>query len=825
MVRGIMRGRIGQLAVAAVTGVALACPVAAEEPVPAPQPNRNLFGMTGLIDLPSGEMQPDAEFGFTSSYFGGYLRNTISAQALPWLEVAFRYSVLEDMLATTADTTLYDRSFDVKLRLIQESPHWPSLVIGLQDFLGTGVYSGEYVAGTKSLFDGDLKVTAGIGWGRYAGANSINNPFCRNLNRFCDRTPSVGTGGSVDFGQFFSGEEVGLFGGLEWQSPINGLSFKAEYSGDTYTRERQLGDFQRKTGFNVGVEYKPVSGVEVGAYYMYGSEIGVRVSLSANPFRPLADIDGEPAPVPLATRRSPSPTAGAPKFGKILKLMDRKPVTTAFEDTGITDVTFPPREDGVRWAEAAMPASADYVCPDQAAKAIDAEYGVVDAVTFRHPDGTLVCTVALRPEGASAIRHATRITANYPTDWYEDEAQRTAAVEKLVAALEVDRLGLFGIELGPTRVTVYIENGKFRALPRAIGRTARALSATMPASVELFEVVPVENSLPVVSVVLERTALEDQAERPDAARAAWLMAKVSDAAPPDWGDTDLAMGNFPRMSWSVSPSLPLNLFDPDQPVRFDLAVVAEGTVEIVPGLSLSAAMQKQVVGNLDKIDPVNDSVLPRVRSDVARYLAEGDPALSRLTADYVTKLSPDTYGRLSAGLLERMYGGVSAEVLWKPADQSWGLGGEINWVQQRDFDQLFDFRDYDVVTGHASLYWDTGWYGLSAQLDAGRYLAGDWGATLGMKRRFANGWEFGGFFTLTDVPFSEFGEGSFDKGLFLTIPFNWFLPYESKSEFSTVLRPLTRDGGQRVVVENRLYPMVEDMDRAGLRDTWQGFWE
>ena len=62
-------------------------------------------------------------------------------------------------------------------------------------------------------------------------------------------------------------------------------------------------------------------------------------------------------------------------------------------------------------------------------------------------------------------------------------------------------------------------------------------------------------------------------------------------------------------------------------------------------------------------------------------------------------------------------------------------------------------------------------------------------------------------------------------GIFLTVPFNWFLPYESRSEFSTVLRPLTRDGGQRLEVENRLHPIVEDMDRAGLRDNWGSFWE
>ncbi len=94
-----------------------------------------------------------------------------------------------------------------------------------------------------------------------------------------------------------------------------------------------------------------------------------------------------------------------------------------------------------------------------------------------------------------------------------------------------------------------------------------------------------------------------------------------------------------------------------------------------------------------------------------------------------------------------------------------------------------------------------------------------------MKRRFDNGWEIGGFATFTDIPFDEFGEGSFDKGLFLTIPFNWVLPYDSRQELETVLRPLTRDGGARLEVSNRLYELVEDNDQGGYRATWEEFWE
>jgi hypothetical protein len=248
---------------------------------------------------------------------------------------------------------------------------------------------------------------------------------------------------------------------------------------------------------------------------MYGTEFGVRLSLSANPFRPLADFDGEAAPRPVMARRQPGKTGEHSLFGEIRELLGGESATTAFAASGITRVEIETDANGVRWARAELPASAGYDCPGQEALAIDAEYGVIDAVRFRHPDGKLVCTVALRPVAQQAIRRAVRASAAYPTNWHANEAKRREIVEKLVAEMDAGQLGLFGVNLEPERVTVYIENAKFRSMPRAIGRTARALTATMPASVELFEVVPVEGSLPVISVLLQRSALEDQVERPD----------------------------------------------------------------------------------------------------------------------------------------------------------------------------------------------------------------------------------------------------------------------------------------------------------------------
>jgi hypothetical protein len=171
-----------------------------------------------------------------------------------------------------------------------------------------------------------------------------------------------------------------------------------------------------------------------------------------------------------------------------------------------------------------------------------------------------------------------------------------------------------------------------------------------------------------------------------------------------------------------------------------------------------------------------------------------------------------------------MHGGVSSELLWKPVDSRFALGAELNYTAQRDFEQLFGLQDYDVVTGHLSGYYSFA-NGFHAQVDVGRYLAGDWGASFSLDREFDNGWRVGAYFTLTDVPFDEFGEGSFDKGIRVTVPHDFFLGTASRSKVATTLQSLRRDGGARLEVDGRLYDIVRDGHAAGrMGDTFGRFW-
>ena len=137
------------------------------------------------------------------------------------------------------------------------------------------------------------------------------------------------------------------------------------------------------------------------------------------------------------------------------------------------------------------------------------------------------------------------------------------------------------------------------------------------------------------------------------------------------------------------------------------------------------------------------------------------------------------------------------------------------FVAKRDFDLRFGVQDYRITTGHASVYYDFE-QGFSAQLDAGRYLAGDYGATFSLTREFGNGWRMGGYFTLTNVPFEDFGEGSFDKGIFITIPFDWAAGRPSQQISRVNIVPITRDGGARLRLKDRLYDIVKPAHKGAI---------
>lgn len=405
-------------------------------------------------------------------------------------------------------------------------------------------------------------------------------------------------------------------------------------------------------------------------------------------------------------------------------------------------------------------------------------------------------------------------------DLPDDAAAPARRRQALAQRLEQEGLRLVYLEGAGHRLRIGVENASFGQAAQAIGRTARVLANTQPAGVQAFDIALMANGVPLSSVRITRADLYELEHDPDGAWRSFARAEISDSLP-------LIQGGFtgdayPHFSYRFGPYLQASFFDPDAPLRYEIGARLGLDYTPRPGTVLSAGLRQPAIGNLDDSQRASNSVIQRVRSDWGLYARQSDLRVEHLTAEHIWRPGDDLYARTTLGYLETMYGGLSAELLWFPVNSRLALGAEMNYVKQRDFDVLFGFQDYSTATGHLSAYYDLpGEY--HAQLDAGRYLAGDYGATVTLDREFANGFKVGAFFTLTDAGFGDFGEGSFDKGIRLEIPVSWLTGRPSRDRLGQVIRPVLRDGGARLNVRNRLYGVTREARAQALARGWGRF--
>lgn len=410
----------------------------------------------------------------------------------------------------------------------------------------------------------------------------------------------------------------------------------------------------------------------------------------------------------------------------------------------------------------------------------------------------------------------------YSTAWSETQSAPQTMRDQLKPVLKSSGLTLVALQVRPSSAELRFRNGTYGAMSVAVGRAARAMAQVLPASVETFRIVPVQNGLAQSAVIIRRSDLEALEFDPQAADALLAVTGFG-AATPNLPGAAVNGDLYPDFAWSIGPYVDPSYFDPDDPVRADAGIEGSFKFRPAPGWEIGGLVKHRLLGNVNDSTRLSNSRIARVRTDGILYSQASDTALANLYVSRQWKPGNDVYARVTAGYLERMFGGVSTEVLWKPVASRLALGVEANYVKQRDFSG-FGFQSYGVATGHASAYYEFGG-GYLGQVDVGRYLAGDIGTTVTMTREFANGWRVGGFFTLTDVSSTDFGEGSFDKGINLSIPVSWFLGTPGQRTINTTIRPIQRDGGARLSVPGRLYEQVRSGHRNAIESEWSRVWE
>ncbi|QPC34018.1 YjbH domain-containing protein [Pseudomonas fragi] len=381
------------------------------------------------------------------------------------------------------------------------------------------------------------------------------------------------------------------------------------------------------------------------------------------------------------------------------------------------------------------------------------------------------------------------------------------------AGYKVERIAQRDSEL-----MVYGEQSKYFYSAKGVGRASRILDNTANDEIQWFTLVNKRYDMPVEETSVPRSTFRNVVNNEQDLIDLHRTTEVNRATA--HYDKTLYQHKPDPFTYGFGLGYQQNLGGPDGFLLYQISAYAEGQYRFTPNTWASGGVSVNLLNNYDKFKYDAPSNLPRVRTDVRQYVTTSDVTMPALQLNKAKRLDQDLYGMVYGGYLEPMYAGVGGEMLYRPMGERWSIGADLNYVRQREFDQGFGLRDYRTVTGHVTTYTKLP-FDLDAAVSVGRYLARDWGTTIDISREFTNGVKFGGWVTRTTASSEEYGEGSFDKGIYISIPFDEMMSVSTMSRANIAWAPLTRDGGAMLHRQYSLHTMTDGRNRDAFYENFE----
>ena len=381
------------------------------------------------------------------------------------------------------------------------------------------------------------------------------------------------------------------------------------------------------------------------------------------------------------------------------------------------------------------------------------------------------------------------------------------------AGYKVERIAQHDSEL-----MVYGEQSKYFYSAKGAGRASRILDNTANDQIQWFTMVNKRYDMPVEEISVPRSTFRDVVNNEQDLVNLHRTTEVNRATA--HYDKTLYQHKPDPFTYGFGLGYQQNMGGPDGFLLYQISAYAEGQYRFTPGTWASGGISLNLLNNYDKFKYDSASNLPRVRTDLRQYATTSDLTMPALQLNKAKRLDQDLYGMVYGGYLESMYAGVGGELLYRPMGERWSIGADLNYVRQREFDQGFGLRDYRTVTGHITSYTKLP-FDLDAAVSVGRYLARDWGTTIDISREFTNGVKFGGWVTRTTASKEEYGEGSFDKGIYISIPFDEMMSVSTMSRANIAWAPLTRDGGAMLHRQYSLHTMTDGRNRDAFYENFE----
>lgn len=406
-----------------------------------------------------------------------------------------------------------------------------------------------------------------------------------------------------------------------------------------------------------------------------------------------------------------------------------------------------------------------------------------------------------------------------PKPVFTPKAERTGSTDWNAVATSLDKNAGWKnpeIWVDDHTVTVLAEQTKYRDPQEGLDRAGILLANSSPDGVREFHLIETRKDMPLKETVIDRAILEKQLS-PAALGNDFPKTKELPIEPTAPQGDIIHAGNKEWLSYGVDPVLVQSFGGPEDFYMYQIGLTGNAEAKIGKNWLASGSVYVNLADNYDKFNfrgqPGDGTALPPVRTLIREYVSNNAVRLNNLQLTRVDHLGNGWYSQLYGGYLEMMYAGVGGEVLYRPLNKDWAVGIDMNMVRQRDWRNQFGLLDYSVATGHMTGYARVpGFDNVDASISVGRYLAKDYGITIGLAKEFDSGVRAGLFVTKTNVSSDAYGEGAFTKGFFVSIPFDLMTirPTKQRASFSWI--PLTRDGGQMLSRKYGLHTLTQSRE-------------
>lgn len=415
-----------------------------------------------------------------------------------------------------------------------------------------------------------------------------------------------------------------------------------------------------------------------------------------------------------------------------------------------------------------------------------------------------------------------------PRPFYAQRQEDAGGNKKILKDAREDGIYLTLAAINDTTASAELQLEQNVISPQQIGRTARIIAAHAGKNAETVHITPRHHNLRSNTITLMRGDLENALQgQQGSPQEIWQNARF------DEQPTETQGGNqspfLGHRNFTVHMDTQASLSETDSGILYRTSLEFKNvTTGFLGFFTHGESVRVHLLNNLDQLSEIRVPSEHAVREDIdlfSRNPAGLDTAFLAATHSF----TPSLHGMAVGGYLEEMYAGAGGQLLYRPFDARFAVGAQIWQAWKRSPETLLNLGLYDqsALSGHIEGWYDLPYHDVTLHARAGRFLGGDDGIGIGLRKSFANGAVLSGETVLSNRTETDLlgREKHAYHAINLTLPIKdmrWF-PRGSTHKLS--VRPLGRNVGQSIDNPIDLYALTEPFSLKHLKTHWQSVLE